>query len=474
MTYSIIQKSKLEGARRLDAEYYQPEFLEWDNKIKSGRYSTFGELIRILTDYTANGSFTGLKNNVNITDDPDFAKWIRIQNLDNNNFRNSIRYIDEKSYNFLKKSSLHGKEILISKTGEYLGKAYLMPKIKEKTTLADNIFLIHLKDASLNEFIITFINSSIGRRLLLRRLQGTGQPTIIKDSLRSFLIPMPDNKTKKEITKYFKNYTSLLALSDNLYSQAETLLLDELKIKDLDLEDKLSYVVNLSEAEKQKREDAEYFQPKYRKLIEHIRKNCNGVELGELVCIKKGIEPGAESYRDDGKPAFAPTASELWRGKQFIRVSSMSKYGINDNDQKYLSEDLYNELKEKYEPKKGEILLTKDASLGIAYVLKKHIDGIISGGILRLKLKNKKIEDEYLALCLNSIIGQMHAERDAGGSIIKHWKPDQIKKVIIPLLPKQTQQKISSLIRESFKKRIKAKELLKEAKEKVEEEIEKK
>ena len=33
MTYSIIKKSQLEGALRLDAEYYQPEFLELEKKI---------------------------------------------------------------------------------------------------------------------------------------------------------------------------------------------------------------------------------------------------------------------------------------------------------------------------------------------------------------------------------------------------------------------------------------------------------
>lgn len=150
----------------------------------------------------------------------------------------------------------------------------------------------------------------------------------------------------------------------------------------------------------------------------------------------------------------------------------MSKHGINDNDQKYLTEELYNKLKKDYEPKKEEILLTKDASPGIAYVLKNDIEGIVSGGVLRLKLRNKEIEDEYLALCLNSIVGQMQAERDAGGSVIIHWKPEQIKNVMIPILSKQIQQKISSLIRESFEKRVKAKELLAEAKRKVEDIIE--
>ena len=191
--------------------------------------------------------------------------------------------------------------------------------------------------------------------------------------------------------------------------------------------------------------------------------------LGELVTIKKGIEPGAEEY-------LIPSDTEDVedeKGKQFIRVSSLSKFGVNDNDQKYLSEELYQKLKDDFEPKKGEILLTKDASPGIAYVLKEDIEGIMSGGILRLKLRNKEVEDEYLVLCINSIVGQMQVERDAGGSVIAHWRPEQIKNILIPILPKLIQQKISDLIRQSHVSRKKAKELLEEARRKVEELIEK-
>ncbi|MBU4299458.1 restriction endonuclease subunit S, partial [Patescibacteria group bacterium] len=121
----------------------------------------------------------------------------------------------------------------------------------------------------------------------------------------------------------------------------------------------------------------------------------------------------------------------------------------------------------------GEILLTKDATPGTAYVVKEPIEGIISSGILRLKPKNKEVENEYLVLCLNSIIGQMQAERDGGGSIITHWKPNQIKNVLIPIIPKPTQRKIAGLVQKSHQARKEAKELIEEAKLKVEELIEK-
>ena len=132
---------------------------------------------------------------------------------------------------------------------------------------------------------------------------------------------------------------------------------------------------------------------------------------------------------------------------------------------------MYEKLKKDYQPKLGEILLTKDASPGVAYVVKESIEGIVSGGVLRVKIK-EDIEPEYLALVINSIVGQLQVERDAGGSIIMHWKPDQVKEMQIPILSKPIQQKIAELVRKSHEARKKAKELLEEAKHKVEELIE--
>ena len=82
------------------------------------------------------------------------------------------------------------------------------------------------------------------------------------------------------------------------------------------------------------------------------------------------------------------------------------------------------------------------------------------------------IETEYLALCVNSMIGQMQIERDAGGSVIVHWKPEQIKKLWVPILPKSTQREIADLVHQSRQAHKKAKELLEKAKREVEEFIE--
>ena len=68
----------------------------------------------------------------------------------------------------------------------------------------------------------------------------------------------------------------------------------------------------------------------------------------------------------------------------------------------------------------------------------------------------------------------MQIDRDAGGSIIARWKPEQNKKLWVPILPKSKQRKIADLVHQSHQACKKAKELLEKAKREVEEFIEKK
>ena len=97
---------------------------------------------------------------------------------------------------------------------------------------------------------------------------------------------------------------------------------------------------------------------------------------------------------------------------------------------------------------------------------------IPSGGILRLKNKTGKINNEYLTLVLNSILVKEQIKRDVGGSVILHWRPDQVNETVIPILPdlKQTEIQKSNGV---LAKRKDSKRLLKCAKRTVEIAIEK-
>ena len=69
---------------------------------------------------------------------------------------------------------------------------------------------------------------------------------------------------------------------------------------------------------------------------------------------------------------------------------------------------------------------------------------------------------------LNSILTKEQASRDVGGSLIPHWRPDQVKATVIPILPEEKQIQIQRKVLESFNLRKQSKRLLECAKRAVE------
>ena len=108
----------------------------------------------------------------------------------------------------------------------------------------------------------------------------------------------------------------------------------------------------------------------------------------------------------------------------------MSKIGLSERI--FLSE---REFRIRYSKK--DTLLSKGSSVGIAYkmseakILLYHKFYIL---ILRLKIYYQTI----LTL-LNSIAVKIQAEKDAGGSIINHWKMRN-ENVIIPIIERKTEK----------------------------------
>ncbi|PIS06566.1 MAG: hypothetical protein COT80_00030, partial [Candidatus Buchananbacteria bacterium CG10_big_fil_rev_8_21_14_0_10_33_19] len=354
MQYSVVNlvKTITTPNFRLDAEFYRPFYLESEQLISSKINDRLGNLITILTDYHANGSYEILRGNVDILDSPDYALMIRTVDFEKDDFENDVKYVSEHAYNFLKKTKVFGGEIIINKIGN-AGKVYLVPPLDKKISLGMNQFMIRPKDNLNNYFLYVFLVCKYGRLLLEQRITGAVPLSIDKESVRSVPVPILKNEFQKIIQNLVERYFSLSNRGKDFYSQAEQLLLSELGLLDWKPKHTLSFVKKFSNTKESNRFDAEFFQPKYEEIVDAVKKYKGGFdELGNLVKIKKSVEPGSEAYQENGIP--------------FVRVSNLSKFELSDNNQQFISEELYNELKT-HQPKKGEILLSKDATPGMAY-----------------------------------------------------------------------------------------------------------
>ena len=118
---------------------------------------------------------------------------------------------------------------------------------------------------------------------------------------------------------------------------------------------------------------------------------------------------------------------------------------------------------------KGRYYLAKTGTPGIAHYLREQPKEMIaSSGILRLRSKTSKTINEYLTVVLNSMLTQEQASRDVGGSVILHWRPDQILNIAIPILSQEAQTQIQGLVAESLILHQQSKHLLECAKRAVE------
>lgn len=454
MKYSIVKKSQVceVSTLRFDAEYYEPKYLDILKCIEK-KAKDFTKLSHLGLQIDASAFYPALEPYYNKGNLP----FLRVQDINNKIDYEDCLGIpetieDDKTFETLK--FVQAGDIVITKGGS-IARVGLVEK--KSAACRDLIFINSSKLSNIEyKFLYVYCLSYIYKNLLIRSSSMTAQPHLTITLVRDVPIYEPDLAFKTFIAKLVDKLSNLDKLCNCSYIKAENILLEELNIKNWTAKHKLWSVKNYSDVKDANRFDAEYFQPKYDEILKIIKESSNGYDiLGNIVSIKKGIEVGSDEYQENGIP--------------FVRVSNLNKFEINENNQQYISQKTYDRLALEYQPQKGEILLSKDGTAGIAYYLNETPPQmIISGGILRLTITDSEYLPEYLTLALNSMLVQQQIERTSSGALIQHWLINEINSTLIPKLDIQKQKEIVGKIQESTKCRKQSKQLLEIAKRGVE------
>lgn len=467
---------------RLDAEYYQTKYEQYWNLIQSQDY------VFIRDEY------------LHITQKPDWTKpmyqYIEIGDVNIGDGSYQTNWIETQELPANAKTQAQTGDILISTVRPYRGAVTIIGENDQDLVVSGAFTVLRRKENSVfnNEDLKVLLRSELYKDWLLQFNVGTSYPVIKDNDILNLPIPKISGEIQEKIAEYIRQSNDLRQQAQNLLAQAKNNVefeiennsfnINELEVrgggvdpaKPYGLLARSSYFARLAEwtllehlLVKQPenisvcsfgqsfgtsgRLDAEYYQPKFASLFAQLA-NFKTMKLGEIVNLQKSVEPGSEAYQTEGIP--------------FVRVSDLSKFGISQTDKYLHPKDFGNVVR----PKKDSILLTKDGTVGIAYRVPQDLNVITSGAIVHLELKTDEVLPDYLALALNSPAVQLQAERDAGGSIIQHWKPSEILDVVIPVLPKNIQQTISDKVQQSFALRVESEVLLEKAKILVEQEIE--
>ena len=185
-----------------------------------------GNVISILTDFTANGSFASLAENVHYLTKPNYARLVRLTDI-RANFANDGIYITKEAYCFLEKSKLFGNELLVANVGANTGYSFKFPSgLSFKASLGPNMFLLRFNEKIINpNFSFYAFNSSYLLDQLFSKASSSAQPKLNKQNVRECLICYP-KKLPEQLA-----IATVLSDADALISATEKLIAKKKAIK---------------------------------------------------------------------------------------------------------------------------------------------------------------------------------------------------------------------------------------------------
>lgn len=448
---SIVKVSELEGAKRLDAEYYQLKYICSEEEI----YSCPLQVKTLMT------LLKPIKNGFDYRNFSEEGRpYIRVGDL----LFGEVAYreaekIEVSEAEIRKDIKLKVGDVLFSRKGTF-GRSAVVEGAFVEAIISSEIMLLRLKDsAEVNPYYLSaFLNSKHGFYQVERRTHGVSNFSISQRDVGELRIPIANPSFQSDIAEIVSKAHKEFENSYELYLLAEQILLDELRWDKLDISQPKSYAIPLNQAKNISRVDAEHFQPKYEKLLNYIKAVGKTDILGDVVLFnKRGLQP---TYVEEGNVIV-------------VNSQHLGRYLLNVEATERTDEDFWRNNK-RCQLKINDVLVySTGAYVGRTNVWLEDSKAIASNHVNIIR-PSKEYNALYLAAYLNFLPGLWQAEMWASGSGQRELYPEDVARFVLYRAPQEVQEKIADLIVQSYQARKKAKALLEEAKRQVKELIEKK
>ncbi|ECQ5764761.1 restriction endonuclease subunit S [Campylobacter coli] len=455
----LSEAQKDNESKRIDSEYFKKEYLENEAIIKiKDNYAFLENFIVKMT-----GGATPLG-----ADYPDKGiPFLRVQNIMQNYFNvEDIVYISQQDDEYLKRSRLKFNDVLLTITGISYGKSAVVERDLVGANINQHSVKIEVKNIN-PYFLSTFLNSKFGKLQSDKKITGVTRPALDYQSIKKFLIPIFPMEFQLEIQNLVKDSHKALEESKELYKKAEETLYLELGLDPKNplqslLDSKTNIPTNslnisirtLKESFlKTGRLDSEYYQSKYEDIEKFIKSYPNGYDSFSNIINNKDTN-------------FTPKNNENY---SYIELANI---GNNGNISEPIS-DLGKNLPTRARRivSKGDVIISSiEGSLSSCALITQEFDKhLVSTGFF--VLNSKLLNGETLLVMFKSQIFQEYLKKFPSGTILCAINKEELSKILIPKIDSTTQEKIAKYIQESFNLRKKSKQLLDNAKNKVEEQI---
>lgn len=355
---------------------------------------------------------------------------------------------------------LNDGDVLFNRTNSYewVGRTGIFRKTKKQDFVFASYLVRFIPDEKiiLPEYLVTYLNSKYGIKDIRRRArQSINQTNVNPEEVKELFIPLLSEGLQNIIKKSFDEAFDKNVSSQNLYIKAEDLLLEELGLRDFQPSEQGINIKSLKDSFLSTgRLDAEYYQPKYDDYLELIQNYSQGSKPLKKVC----------NLRDEN---FEPLSDEVYN---YIELSNIGKSG----DITGATEDIGSQL-----PSRARRIVNTDDVIissiegslsSCALVTEDYDNALCSTGFY--VINSREINSETLLVLFKSEPMQNILKQGCSGTILTAINKLEFQNIPVPLIEKETQNAIQSLIQQSFTLKAKSEQLLETAKTLVEMAIE--
>lgn len=376
------------------------------------------DVISLLTDYTANGSFGDLAKNVQYLDDG-YARLVRLTDLRENLTNANGIFIDEPTFNYLAKSKLKSGDILVANVGAYSGLFCEMPKVEYPCSLAPNMFLIRTNKRMIQHFLFYVGSSNFVWEQLVQKAVSSAQPKLNKTDIKTTFLPIPPLDEQKKIADFLDEKCGEIdSIRSDIQKQIDILndykksVITEAVTKGLDPKAKLKdsgieWIGKIPEGWK----------------TSYIKRLFD-ITLGKMI----------NSEKDAGLENYLCAANIKWTG---INVEVHKQMHFSEYEKKqYLLND-------------GDVLVMEGGMAGTAAIYHNEFyPCYIQNSVMRCRSKNATNLQTFLYYWLFAIYHLGYIDRICNRATIQHYTKEKLGNTPILFLPLSEQKAIADYLDE--------------------------
>jgi len=451
---NIVKNSELTIHKRFDSDFFQKKYLELDKFLGDAESI---QKISNTVDLQSNGAFKVIFNILNDHGRKE-VPYIRSGNV--GDFfvnKEELHLISKIAHARLPKTHTMVGDILMARKGK-IGGATLITEDDVNYNSNDNVVNIRLKSTEyLPTYFVAFWNSKFGLQQVERFATGNVQPWLSMKQVRMLKTVKLSMNNQKEINDIIVEAYEKNDISKKLYKEATELLARELGLDKITFDKPNNYIANLSEVIDFSRFDSEHFKPKFKKIRKMIRSYSNGFE-----------------YLLDNIIAVKPSYNLANHTEQYIKYIELS----NINPSMGYIERIENMDIKKAPSRAKRIVIAGDviASSVVGSVDKAGLVSESESGYIAsngfFQFRSNYYSAEFLLILIKSEFIKEQFQQQSTGGILSAVSDQNLKHLIIPVIKIDLQNEITTLVQKAHINIRRSKQLLEQAKSRVEQLIE--